>query len=130
VSETTAPTSPTTGGTSSNGATDATKSAAAKLTAHPKVQQAISYAKSHPLGAVATVAAAAALIEIEFAVGILTGLGATAFLANKSGSQAREEVIARGKQAIARARTLIAKRKKSATAPSSAASESAAPPPA
>jgi hypothetical protein len=89
-------------------------SVAAKLAAaraHPKVQQAITAAKAHPLGAVATVAAAAALVEIEFAVGILTGLGATALLVTKSGPEARDQVIARGKQAIERARVAIAKRK-------------------
>ena len=88
-------------------------SKAAKLAAHPKVKQAISLAKEHPLGAVATVAAAAALVEIEFAVGILTGIGATALLATRSGPQARDEVIARGREAIARARdatALLAKR--------------------
>jgi hypothetical protein len=126
-------------------ATDAAKSAAAKLTAHPKVQQALGFAKSHPLGAVATVAAAAALVEIEFAVGILTGLGATALLASKSGPEAREQVIARGKEAreqviargkkaIEQARIAIAKRKKGAPSASSSTSASttgeSAPPPA
>lgn len=101
--------------------------APAKLAAHPKVKQAISLAKEHPLGAVATVAAAAALVEIEFAVGILTGLGATALLAKRSGPQARDEVIARGRQAIARARVAIAKRKKSPVPPAASAE---APPPA
>jgi hypothetical protein len=112
------------------------KSAAARLTAlseHPKVQQAIGFAKSHPLGAVATVAAAAALVEVQFAVGILTGLGATALLARKSGPEAREQVIARGKKALAQARIAIANRKKSTassspmTPPSPAASETTPP---
>jgi hypothetical protein len=98
-------------------------SAAAKLVAHPKVQQAIALAKQHPLGAVATVAAAAALVEVEFAVGILAGLGATAMLARKSGPEAREQVIARGKKAIAQARVAIAKRRRAA------ATTEAAPPP-
>jgi hypothetical protein len=97
--------------------TGAAKTAAAKLTTHPKVQQALGFAKSHPLGAVATVAAAAALVEIEFAVGILTGLGATALLASKSGPEAREQVIARGRKAIARARGAIAKRRTTAAPP-------------
>jgi hypothetical protein len=113
------------------------KSTAAKLTAlseHPKVQQAIGFAKSHPLGTVATVAAAAALVEVQFAVGILTGIGATALLARKSGLEARQQVIARGKKALAQARIAIANRKKSRAAPSpmahpSPAASDAAPPP-
>lgn len=90
---------------------DARPSVAAQLKAHPKVQQAIALAKAHPLGAVATVAAAAALVEVQFAIGILTGLGATALLAKKPGHEARDEVMTRGKQAIARAREEIAKRR-------------------
>jgi hypothetical protein len=107
----------------------AARLAAAK--AHPKVQQAFTTANAHPLGAVATVAAAAALVEIEFAVGILTGLGATALLASKSGPEARDEVIARGREAIARARVAITKRKESLTRKRTGGSpEAAAPPPA
>jgi hypothetical protein len=107
-------------------------SAAAKLTAHPKVQRAIALAKTHPLGAVATVAAAAALVEMEFAVGILAGLGATALLASKSGPEARERVIARGRKAIAKARVALAHRRKGVTAPAPppATTEAAPPPPA
>jgi hypothetical protein len=147
MSEATNPTTKPEGEASRNGdaAVEAAKSAAAKLAAHPKVQQALGFAKSHPLGAVATVAAAAALVEIEFAVGILTGLGATALLASKSGpearqqvfargKEAREQVILRGKKAIEQARVAIAKRKKGMSgAPSASAptpGESAPPPPA
>ena len=36
-----------------------------------RVREAITLIKEHPLGAVATVAAATALLEIEFAVGVL-----------------------------------------------------------
>lgn len=110
--------------------TEPKPSAAMKLRSHPKVQQALAMAKTHPLGAVATVAAAAALVEVEFAVGILTGLGATALLASRSGPEARERVIARGKQALAQARFVMAKRKKSPAAATSAPSDEAAPPPA
>jgi hypothetical protein len=85
--------------------------------ANPKVKQAIALAKEHPLGAVATVAAAAALVEVEFAVGILAGLGATALLARKTGPEAREQVIARGKKAIEQARVALAKRRKAAATP-------------
>ena|SRR6185295_10654377 len=75
------------------------------------VRDAITLLKQHPLGAVATVAAATALIEVEFAVGILAGLGATALLANQSGPEARQRVIERGKWALDRARTVVAKAK-------------------
>ncbi|HTV20837.1 MAG TPA: hypothetical protein VMG12_19265 [Polyangiaceae bacterium] len=116
---------------------EAKASAAAKLAAHPKVKQALSYAKEHPLGAVVTVAAAAALVEVEFAVGILTGLGATALLAKRSGPQARDEVIARGREAIAKARGAIeqrkgamAERQKARAAAPAAKGEASAPPPA
>jgi hypothetical protein len=106
----------------------AARIAAAK--SHPKVQQAITAAKAHPLGAVATVAAAAALVEIEFAVGILTGLGATALLATKSGPEARDEVIQRGRKAIERAREALAKRKAQLTRKRTSSAAAEAPPPA
>lgn len=88
----------------------------AQINTRPKVQRAIAFAKDHPLGAVASVAAAAALVEVEFAVGILTGLGATALLARKSGPEAREQVIARGRSALARAKVAIAQRRQPAGA--------------
>jgi hypothetical protein len=97
--------------------------ATAQIATRPKVQQALAFAKNHPLGAVASVAAAAALVELQFAVGILTGLGATALLASKSGPEAREQVMERGKRALARARVVLAQRRK----PSASA---AVPPPA
>jgi hypothetical protein len=75
------------------------------------VRDAITLLKQHPLGAVATVAAATALIEVELAVGILAGLGATALLANQSGPEARQRVIASGKWALDRARMVVAKAK-------------------
>jgi hypothetical protein len=84
-----------------------------------KVREAISLIKEHPLGAVATVAAATALLEIEFAVGVLAGVGATALLANKSGPERRRIVLERGKWALDRARVLkeTALKKKGAPAP-------------
>ena len=75
--------------------------------ASAKVREAFGVLKQHPLGAVATVAAATALIEVEFAVGILAGLGATALLATKSGPEARQRVLERGKWAYARARSAV-----------------------
>jgi hypothetical protein len=135
MSEVTNPTTPTNGNvTPAVGMKSAAAARLSALSEHPKVQQAIGFAKSHPLGAVATVAAAAALVELQFAVGILTGLGATALLARKSGPEAREQVIARGKKAIAQARIAIANRKNSAASPSpishpSAVPGEAAPPP-
>ena len=71
------------------------------------VRDAISMIKQHPLGAVATVAAATAFIEVELAVGILAGLGATALLAQQSGPEARQRVVAGGKWALDRARSAV-----------------------
>jgi hypothetical protein len=88
--------------------------------ASSKVREAIGLLKQHPLGAVATVAAAAAFIEVEFAVGLLAGLGATALLAGQSGPEARQQVLARGKWALDRAR--IAMRPKAKAAPAEASS--------
>ena len=88
-------------------ATEAKPSTAQKLA--PKVKQAIEFTKTHPLGAVATVAAAAALVEVEFAVGILTGLGATALLVTDSGSQTREKVVSGGKRALSSGKVAFAK---------------------
>jgi len=76
-------------------------------TASAKMREALGVLKQHPLGAVATVAAATALIEVELAVGILAGLGATALLATKSGPEARQQVMERGKWAYARARSAM-----------------------
>jgi hypothetical protein len=92
-----------------------------KQLARPRVQSALRLVKDHPLGAVATVAAAAAFIEVEFAVGILAGLGATALLASKSGPEARQQVLTRGKRALERARVALSKGGASDTAAQSAA---------
>jgi hypothetical protein len=88
----------------SNGNTSSGPAAAA---APSIVRDAILLFKQHPLGAVATVAAAAAFIEVELAVGILAGLGATAMLATESGPAARQRVLERGKWALARARSAM-----------------------
>lgn len=96
-----------------------------KLKTHPKVQHALTVAKEHPLGAVVGVAAAVALVEVEFAVGILTGIGATALLAARSGPEARKRVVTSGKQAWSSARERV---QKVARKPKTAAE--AAPPPA
>jgi hypothetical protein len=75
------------------------------------MREAISMIKQHPLGAVATVAAATALIEVELAVGILAGIGATALLANESGSETRQKVLEQGKRALHRARSAMTRPK-------------------
>lgn len=75
------------------------------------MRDAISMIKQHPLGAVATVAAATAFIEVELAVGILAGIGATALLAHESGPETRQKVLEQGKRALSRARTAMAKSK-------------------
>lgn len=90
-----------------------------------RARQVLSTLKRHPLGIVLAVGAAVALVEIELAVGILTGIGATALLATKSGPEARQEVlakghevVAKGKAAIERARVALAHRKAADATPS------------
>jgi hypothetical protein len=95
-----------------------------KLKTHPKVQQALTVAKEHPLGAVVGAAAAVAFVEVELAVGILAGVGATALLAAQSGPEARRQVLTRGKQAWSSARERVQKARKPKV------SADAAPPPA
>jgi hypothetical protein len=112
-------------------------SAAAPIHAEPaRVRKAIALVKSHPLGVVVAVGAAVALVEIELAVGILTGVGATALLVTKSGPEARQEVrslgqevFTKGKAAIERARVALASRSKTQpTAANAAPSAEAAVP--
>jgi hypothetical protein len=57
------------------------------------------------------VAAAAAFIEVELAVGLLAGIGATALLASESGPETRQKMLEQGKRAISRARTAMTKPK-------------------
>jgi len=107
---------------------------AAPVKAKPaKVRKALALLKRHPLGLVVAAGAAVALVEIELAVGILTGIGATALLATKSGPDARQEVFTKGqevltksKAAIERARVALASRAKTNGAEAPAA-ETAAP---
>jgi hypothetical protein len=73
------------------------------------MREAISMIKQHPLGAVATGAAATAVIEVELAVGILAGIGATALLASESGPETRHKVLEQGRRALSRARTAMTK---------------------
>ena len=56
----------------------------------------------------ALLGAAASLVEVELAVGILAGLGATALLTSTSGLETRQEVVARSKWALERARQMAA----------------------
>lgn len=98
---------PTEGAAPTAAATEVKPTTGQKLA--PKVKQAIEFTKTHPLGAVATVAAAAALVEVEFAVGILTGLGATALLVTDSGTQTREKVVSSGKRALSSGKLAFAK---------------------
>jgi hypothetical protein len=70
------------------------------------VRKAIRALKRHPLGVIALIGAAASLIEVELAVGILAGIGATALLTSTSGAETRQEVVARSKRVLDRARAL------------------------
>jgi hypothetical protein len=112
--------------TSENAASAADNGAAAVKEAAKSepVRKAVNMLKSHPLGVVALAGAAVALVEVELAVGILAGIGATALLARKSGPEARQEVLAKGKRAVERARALKLRKE-----PAQAAATPAAPPP-
>jgi 3-hydroxy-3-methylglutaryl CoA synthase len=81
-----------------------------------KVRQVLSALKRHPLGLVVAIGAGIALVEIELAVGLIAGVGATALLVSKSGPEARQEVVAKGKAAIERARVALASRTKAQAA--------------
>jgi hypothetical protein len=112
-----------------NGAAAPTEAAPARSA---RVREAVKVVARHPLGAIALVGAAVALVEIELAVGILAGLGATALLATKTGPEARQEVLtrstevlAKGKVALEKAKVAIASRTK---APAEAPPKSAEPP--
>jgi hypothetical protein len=104
-----------------NAATEAVKAERAP------VRKAVTLLKRNPLGVVALVGAAAALIEIELAVGILAGIGATALLTLKTGPEARQEVLTKGKWAIERARSLTVRAKDQAEATTQAAAPAATP---
>ncbi len=102
-----------------------------------RVREAVSALKRHPLGVVALAGAAVALVEVEVAVGILAGIGATALLATKSGPVARQEmltksneVLAKGKLALAKARGKLASRAKPVTEEVAKSPEPPAVPPA
>jgi len=103
------PSAPNDGAATTAGApaAPATEAPSTVTAASAKMREAFGVLKQHPLGAVATVAAATALIEVELAVGILAGLGATAMLATRSGPEARQQVLERGKAAYARARSAV-----------------------
>lgn len=66
---------------------------------YPRMKSALSLVKKNPLKAVALGAAALASLEVELAVGILAGIGATALLTTKPGAEAREDVLIKGKAA-------------------------------
>lgn len=80
-------------------ATDAAPDSEPKTIAYPRMKSALTLVKQNPLKAVALGAAAIASLEVEFAVGILAGIGATALLVTKPGSEAREEVLSKSKAA-------------------------------
>jgi hypothetical protein len=73
------------------------------------MRDALSMIKQHPLGAVATVAAATAFLEVELALGLLAGIGATALLAQESGPETRQKVLAQSRRALSRARRAMSK---------------------
>jgi hypothetical protein len=113
--------------------TTAAAVAEAAKPAREQVRKAFVALKRHPLGTVALVGAAVALVEVELAVGILAGIGATALLTLKTGPEARQEVLTKGRWAIERARSLKVRAQDSAAAatpegsPAAAASAEAPP---
>jgi hypothetical protein len=92
-----------------------TEAAAAPAEATPakpaRVREAVTAIKRHPLGVVALAGAAVALVEVEVAVGILAGIGATALLATRSGPEARQEVLTKGNEVLAKGKLVLAKAK-------------------
>jgi hypothetical protein len=110
------------------GATPAAEGASAKTA---RVREAVTALKRHPLGVVALAGAAVALVEVEVAVGILAGIGATALLVTKSGPEARQEVLSKGNEVLAKGKLALAKAKvklASRTKPASAETKSPEPP--
>jgi hypothetical protein len=102
-----------------------------------RVREAVTLIKRHPLGVIAAAGAAVALVEVEVAVGILAGIGATALFATKTGPEARREVrtksnvvLAKGKLALAKAKVAIASRAKPAAEATPKSPEPPAAPPA
>lgn len=75
--------------------------------------------EAHPVRAVGVAVAAGALVEVEFALGLLLGAGVTVMLATRSGPEARRELSARVEQLARKAKTLLARVKQptSAAAP-------------
>jgi hypothetical protein len=96
------------------------------------VRKAFGVLKRHPLGIVALAGAAVALVEVELAVGILAGIGATALLALKSGPEARQEVLAKGQEVLAKGKSAVERARaiKLRKEPAEAAANAASPPPA
>jgi hypothetical protein len=120
---------PSTGAPATSASGEAVPESEPKTVAYPRVRSALTLVKENPLKAAAIGAAALASLEVELAVGLLAGIGATALLARKSGADTREEVLARGKWALGRAKSAL-KRKEAPAPVVSAGDAPAAPPPA
>jgi hypothetical protein len=108
-------------------AEDATRMANEALE-RSNVRKVIRTLKEHPLGVVALFGAGAAFVEVELAIGILTGLGATALLATSSGAQMRQDVMTKSKWALERARSLTRRAKSEAGDAAAKVADAAAPP--
>jgi len=76
-----------------------------------RVRKAVTALKSHPVGVIALAGAAVALVEVEIAVGILAGIGATALLVTKTGPEARQEVLSKGNEVLTKGKLALAKAK-------------------
>jgi hypothetical protein len=69
------------------------------------VRKALREVKRHPLAAAAALGAGAAFIEVELALGVLAGIGATALLMTANGAQTRQELAERARALVSRAKT-------------------------
>jgi hypothetical protein len=80
---------------------------AARVPAFPVIGKATRAIKDHPVALVALIGASAAFIEFELALGMLTGIGATALLATAGGPETRQQLLARSRWLLDRARSKV-----------------------
>ena len=87
-----------------------------------RFRRAIALIEKHPVKVIAAGVAAAALIEVELALGLLLGIGATLLFVARPGVEARRDLVDTGKLLFGRARGASAVQPASAPpAPSDAA---------
>jgi hypothetical protein len=77
-----------------------------------RARYAITLVEKHPWKAIAAGVAAGTLIELEFALGLLAGIGATLLFVTRTGPEARRELVDKGKLLLGRARSAFAEHSK------------------